>query len=67
MSQVIEPSSTGIISNDESKCATCGSSKFEGSDGLFFCIDCGTQSQVSQLILSCLYRNLDNISCADFC
>ena len=29
------------------ECAVCGGGEFDLSDGLFFCSECGTQSQVS--------------------
>jgi len=28
------------------ECAVCGGGDFDLSDGLFFCAECGTQSQV---------------------
>lgn len=28
------------------RCDVCGNLNFEASDGLFFCLECGTQSQV---------------------
>jgi len=29
------------------ECTVCGGGEFDLSDGLFFCSECGTQSQVS--------------------
>ena len=34
------------MSGQDTECAVCGSTQFEVSDGHFFCLDCGTQSQV---------------------
>ena len=31
-----------------SECVVCGSGDFDLFDGLYFCSDCGTQSQVSK-------------------
>ena len=31
------------------ECAVCGNAAFDLLDGLYFCSDCGTQSQVQQM------------------
>lgn len=31
-------------------CEVCGGLSFESSDGLFFCLECGTQSQVGSAV-----------------
>lgn len=37
------------------ECIVCGSEDFDLLDGLFFCTDCGTQSQVLQCIVERSY------------